>query len=323
MPVFDPQRTELYASQDLLGAYDAARVGSYLETLDARVYREAVAAGLRVPTTDTTAEARASHDVRITRALQRRLEGHRVVAVMGGHKLDRKSDEYRIVAEVGRELTRREYLIVSGGGPGAMEAAHLGAWTATGSDADLARALAVLAEVPSFPDTKDRPLIRNGSYDMKLVEEIHRWQAPAFTVISSSLRPGTSVGIPTWLYGHEPPTPFATGHAKYFENSLREDGLLAVARYGVIYAKGSAGTLQEVFQDAAQNYYTSVDYFSPMVFLDVGEFWSVTRPVKLLLEGLFDEAGERHLSFVATAAEVIEVVASFNPPTSAAEYSSS
>ena len=34
--------------------------------------------------------------------------------------------------------------------------------------------------------------------------------------------------------------------AKYFSNSLREDGLLAIATHGVVYAPGSAGTTQDV-----------------------------------------------------------------------------
>ena len=48
---------------------------------------------------------------------------------------------------------------------------------------------------------------------------------------------------------------FATDIAKYFENSLREEGLLALALAGVVFARGNAGTVQEIFQDACQNYY--------------------------------------------------------------------
>ena len=38
-----------------------------------------------------------------------------------------------------------------------------------------------------------------------------------------------SLGVPTWFYGHEPTNLFATHVAKYFANSIREDGLLAIA----------------------------------------------------------------------------------------------
>ena len=75
-----------------------------------------------------------------------------------------------------------------------------------------------------------------------------------------------SVGIPTWLYGHEPATPLATRITKYFDNSIREDGILTLAKGGIIYTPGSAGTLQEIFQDAVQNHYLSFGYASPMVF---------------------------------------------------------
>jgi hypothetical protein len=55
--------------------------------------------------------------------------------------------------------------------------------------------------------------------------------------------------------------------AKFFSNSLREDGLLAVSVGGVVYAPGSLGTVQEIFMDAAQNHYDTYGYVSPMVFL--------------------------------------------------------
>lgn len=92
-----------------------------------------------------------------------------------------------------------------------------------------------------------------------------------------------SLGIPTWHYGHEPPAAFATLIAKYFANSVREEGLLAVANYGVVFSPGSAGTTQEIFQDAAQNHYRSYGPPAPMVFLGV-EHWTKTRPVWPLLQ---------------------------------------
>ena len=85
-----------------------------------------------------------------------------------------------------------------------------------------------------------------------------------------------SLGIPTWLYGHEPPNAFATAIAKYFANSVREDGLLAIAKAGVIYSPGSAGTIQEIFQDACQNHYITQGVASPMVFLG-SAYWTVEK----------------------------------------------
>ncbi len=77
---------------------------------------------------------------------------------------------------------------------------------------------------------------------------------------------GESLGVPTWVYVDEPTSVFATHIAKYFTNSIREDGLLAIARSGVVYAPGGAGTEQEIFTDTAQNSLTLYKVRSPMIF---------------------------------------------------------
>src|SRR4029434_10760890 len=79
-------------------------------------------------------------------------------------------------------------------------------------------------------------------------------------------RGGESLGVPTWVYVNEPTSAFATHIAKYFTNSIRENGLLAIARSGVVYAPGGAGTEQEIFTDTAQNSLNLYQVRSPMVF---------------------------------------------------------
>src|SRR5690625_7804389 len=76
-----------------------------------------------------------------------------------------------------------------------------------------------------------------------------------------------NLAIPTWFYGHEPSNLFASSIAKYFSNSIREDVLLAICLYGIIFAPGSAGTTQEIFHEAAQNHYGTMGFYSTMVFL--------------------------------------------------------
>ena len=83
----------------------------------------------------------------------------------------------------------------------------------------------------------------------------------------------TSLAMPTWRYGHEPPNLFASHIAKLFNNSLREDGLVTVASGGIIFGPGSAGTVQEVFQDLTQNYYRGAMSPTPMVFLNPA-YWN-------------------------------------------------
>jgi hypothetical protein len=98
----------------------------------------------------------------------------------------------------------------------------------------------------------------------------------AWTTIGDPDNPAKSknVGIPTWFYGHEPPNIFSTHIAKYFENSVREEGLLAVALGGIIFAEGNGGTVQEIFQDANQNYYrTYAKVKSPMILFGV-DYWA-------------------------------------------------
>jgi predicted Rossmann-fold nucleotide-binding protein len=310
-----PRPAGLYRPEDLLGGWTADDPLSYATTIDARTLRAAAADGLRIPVSDDVARDRALHDLIITRDLHRAIADRQVVAIMGGHKLARGGEEYGLAAEIARRLAGDGYLVVSGGGPGAMEAAHLGARLSASPTGELAEAMTMLAEQPVLPGITEADLIRpDGSFDEDVLRLMHAWQAPAFAVAErwpddstgSQLR---SIGIPTWLYGHEPPTPLASRVAKYFENSIREDGLLAIATAGIFYAQGSAGTLQEVFQDAAQNFYGSVDGVrSPMVFLDVGGCWTIDRPVGPLLNGLFDVEQERLVHFVTTADDAVAAI---------------
>ena len=154
-----------------------------------------------------------------------------------------------------------------------MEATHLGAWMAGRGDNECLRAVGILSAAPRYSD--------------------EGWLSSAFEVMERfPYPPFDSLGIPTWHYGHELPTPFATKIAKYFENSIREEGLLAIAKGGVVFTPGSAGTLQEVFQDLAQNHYESYGYASPMIFLDK-HFWTTERPVYPVI-GEMAERGDLH-----------------------------
>jgi predicted Rossmann-fold nucleotide-binding protein len=198
-----------------------------------------------------------------------------IVGIMGGHGLSRTDEIYRKVALVSKKLTESGCVMVSGGGPGAMEATHLGAWMAGKDDADLDAALKMLSGAPSF---KDR-----------------LWLDTAFQVMEAYPCPAyVSLGVPTWLYGHEPATPFATHIAKYFDNSTREDLILTIAKGGVIYSPGSAGTMQEIFQDAVQNHYLSFGYASPMIFLGV-DFWMDEMPVYRLMQHLVEKGKYKNL----------------------------
>ena len=283
-----PFRSSLYSPAELFEGFEVADPTSYGRTIDFRTYRSTrLAAGRDI------GMLRALHDQSMTEARNEFIATHRVVAIMGGHGMSRDDKAYSAVARLAWTLSSAGLVIVSGGGPGAMEAAHLGAVHARSSVAALDSAVAHLAgNEPRFPVDAAWVVGPGGDVSTEALAHLHAWQSPAFEVLEG-LNPvdrAPSLAVPTWFYGHEPPTPFATHIAKYFSNPLREDGLLAMGTDGVVYAPGSAGTLQEVFQDAAQNFYrTFDDRFSPMVFLDVEGHWSRRFPVAGILRELFGE----------------------------------
>ena len=237
---YDPFRTRLYTRDELMGGWPD-------QTLDARIEQHVLAHGFRSPHT-VEALAQRLHDHHIDVALSALLcaEERRVIGIMGSATTPRTDPWYRRVAELARRLARAGYLVASGGGPGSMEAANLGAFLAGHDDDALDEALSILARVPAYEGDP-------GPYMAAAAEAYER------------LGPGAeSVAIPTWFYPGEPVGQFATHIAKYFANSIREDGLLTIAVSGVVFAPGRAGTLQELFQDAAQNAY-GIRGRSPMV----------------------------------------------------------
>ena len=297
---FQVYRNRLYSADELLGDYRRGAPETYSGTLDDRIYRRFMASRASPGVMESLAQR--VHDHSIDDALDELLAGdgerRRVVAIMGGHSLKRDDPVYADVVRIARDLTRRGLFLASGGGPGAMEATNLGAWLASRDDDALAEALRLLAAAPHY-DPKERWL--DAAFAVR----------EAFPARAADGDACHSLGIPTWLYGHEPPNVFASHIAKYFANSIREEGLLAIASHGVIYAPGSAGTIQEIFMDACQNHYESFGGASPMVFLGE-EYWTVRKPVYPLLQQL--AAGHTyasHLSISDDPDDVVTRIASF------------
>ena len=262
---------------------------TYGDTVDFARLRWFVATGRGTPTDVSDAIKRAVHDANVTFDLGAIIAGRRVVGIMGGHRLPRGSMDYRRVAGLARDLAGRNMLVCTGGGPGAMEAAHVGASLARHPDDRLDRVIDALATVPEMPDLRDI-VGTDGGADPRCVRAAGGWFAPAWRESRLIVDPVPTLSIPTWHFGHEPTSPFATHVVKLFQNSIREDGLLTVARQGIVFTRGSAGTLQEIFQDAQQNFYARhPDYFSPMVFLD-RDYWTRELPIVPLLDALFATA---------------------------------
>ena len=284
-PPFQPIRDTLYRPHELMAAFDDGDPRSVLQSLDFQTFRYFVINGRAAPGSPHASRMQVLHDGSMLHAMWAHLEsvGRPAAAIMGGHGEERGSPTYLQVALIAKRLTEEGFLMASGGGPGCMEATHLGALMAGRPEGELGDAAGLLSAVPKLPDT--RQIVRaDGAVDLDLVAALHRWWVPAVKMMNRHEQRGSdSLAIPTWHYGHEPTSPLAKHVAKYFLNSIREDVLLAVASGGVVFSPGRAGTLQEVFQGAARNYY---DVFAPMVFWD-DRFWTETLPVRPLLEGLF------------------------------------
>lgn len=266
---FNPFSPGLYTPEELYDRFDPdAPIPdiTYRACLDRQIYESFMNPLTRQewPVDVDIQLMRRIHDSSMTDSLNERLDAigrQRCVAIMGGHNRGRDEPIYRRIAHLALTLTQADYFIVTGGGPGLMEAANLGAWCA-GYDTPalvLDQALASLAAAPRY----DHP----------------GWLTTGYSTWKSLGTPpypekGRSLGIPTWFYGHEPPNVFATDIAKYFENSVREEGLLAISQGGIIFADGNAGTVQELFQDANQNYYRTYGQSkSPMILFEP-DYWN-------------------------------------------------
>ena len=178
-----------------------------------------------------------------------------------------------------------------------MEATHMGAWMAGRTMEEVDEAIQIVQPSPTFKDE---------GWITTALEVMRRFPQQQYR----------SLGIPTWLYGHEPSTPFATDIAKFFDNSIREDTILTIAYGGIIYTPGSAGTMQEVFQEAVQNHYLSFELSSPMIFLGT-RFWTEEMPVYPFLQQLITMGKYKNLllSITDSDEQVIQTLIDFRQKT--------
>ncbi len=271
---FDPTPDHLYVPSEL---YSVESPTPFTGSVDQLIYRRARHANMQV-VPPAEALAQRLHDHGITVALDSFRHGRTVVGVMGGHHLTRGSVAFSRAVELGAALARAGYCVATGGGPGAMEAANLGAAASGLSARERSQLVTLLSAAPSFHDDPDG-FVRVG-----------------LDVAGQIADPVANLAVPTWFYGHEPSNAFATAIAKYFGNSEREDGLLAISTGGIVFVPGGPGTIQEVFQDAAQNAYQTFGAASPMVFLapeDDPDSWHRNGVMHTLDVAFLDHRGKR------------------------------
>ncbi|MEV0154214.1 hypothetical protein AB0H57_10805 [Micromonospora sp. NPDC050686] len=284
---YPTQPGHLYTADDLAAGFAE---GGFAGMYDTRVYAHFRAHGGALPDVREALGQRL-HDHGVDNALADATRAwlavhgpQSVVGVMGGHAVPRGSAAYRMAAVLGWELARADRLVVTGGGPGVMEAANLGAFLAAWPAEELTAAIDLLAQAPDFTDHD-----RYTEVALRVREKYAAGPAlpaPRPAAAGTAWARSGGLAIPTWLYGHEPANLFAGRIAKYFSNAIREDTILRLARGGIVFAPGRAGTVQEVFQAATKTYYGTDGASGAYVFLDRA-YWATELPVASLLRPLF------------------------------------
>ncbi len=289
---FHAFNANLYTAKSLYDGFVPGDPESFSRTFDAQVYADYREAGEHADDMRIML-ARTLHDHSIYDAMRdvlRRYQPQDVIGIMGGHGLKRADEGFAKIVQISKRLTEKGKLMVSGGGPGAMEATHLGAWMAGRSAEEVEDAIDILIQGKE--------------------KDPYKWLESAYAVMEKYPQDSfESLSIPTWLYGHEPSTPFATHIAKFFTNSVREDMILSVTLGGIIFTPGSAGTMQEIFQSAAKIHYDSDGIVGPMIFMG-RDFFERIIPVYPFLKDLSERGKYSNFRLYISdkAEEVIDFV---------------
>src|SRR6202035_286188 len=149
---------QLYTADDLLGGFNPWDPMGYALSHDFSIYREFVANGGPLPASLAISAEQAEHDAAMADALRSFLKTVQrpLVGIMGGHSLPRNHPAYAAIAHLARDLAREHFQLVTGGGPGVMEAGHLGvAFSSFDTTGPLDDAIGLMGKVPNAPVLDD------------------------------------------------------------------------------------------------------------------------------------------------------------------------
>lgn len=154
---FDIYRNFLYTYNELYDNYEIGNKDSLANCLDTKIYNHAHKLGLMPLSYGKESLARQLHDYGIVTRAVSLLDGYpelKVIGIMGGHEMLRDSQDYKNCAYLAKQLAEKGYFIITGGGPGAMEAAHLGVYMSHRDINALDDAIEELAQAPHYTDDK-------------------------------------------------------------------------------------------------------------------------------------------------------------------------
>jgi predicted Rossmann-fold nucleotide-binding protein len=296
---FPTQPSRLYTPDDLAEGFD---VGGAATMYDAIVYKHYLEHGGAIPDL-REALAQRIHDHGIDNALASEVDGWlgehgtaSIIGIMGGHAELRGSAGYREAAGLAWRLARSGRLILTGGGPGVMEAANLGAYMASRPLTELHEAIDELQTAVDFHQPQ--------AYTAAALRVRAKYQPDPATPWE---RAG-GLAIPTWFYGHEPANLFAARVAKLFSNAVREEQIVTLSRGGIVFAEGRAGTVQEIFQATTLTFYGIAQHSGPFLFLGK-RFWTEDLPVGALLGPLLKASPLGDLSTLIHVTDDVEEAA--------------
>ena len=262
--LYSAGRDRLYTVDELMAGYEP---DAPMQSLDARLAAHVKACGIP-PADAEEAIAQVVHDQGVDQAMRAYVadaiaQGSHIVGIMGGAATPRDAPAYRLAAATAKALSEAGFLVATGGGLGIMEAGNLGAYFAGRPDDELHSAVEDLKRCPIYRGNEA------GYFDT------------ARSITAGQRAGAPSLAVATWRYDEEPISQFATHIAKLFQNSVREDGLLSIADAGVAYFQGGFGTLQEIFQDLAQNGSAPPVHQMAMVFVDTEAYGPPGSPLHL------------------------------------------
>jgi len=198
-------------------------------------------------------EMMALHDGAVKELFLRLYGAKKIIGVMGGTSeyIPRTSANYKNIARICRTLAVEDFVIATGGGDGAMEAANLGAKFAMYSAEQLEEALTFAEQFPAGGTEPEDVKFYKALFDKWPKQSINSFASSTWTYTDNN-----------WLCRYQ---------ARFFSDAVAEFLLVDNSNCGMIFAPGGPGTRFECglwMQNQAYAAGSGTDFAKPSVFLN-------------------------------------------------------